>query len=35
MDVLNLLYAIIGLIIVLVGESLLVLWFMGEADPTK
>lgn len=35
MDVTMLIYAIIGFLIVLAGESILVLWFMGEADPSK
>ena len=32
-DVLNLIYAAIGFIIVLLGEVTLVLWFMGEVEP--
>lgn len=35
MDVTMLIYAIIGFCIILGGESILVLWFMGEADPSK
>ncbi len=32
MDVANLIYAAIGFVIVLVGEAVLVLWFMGEVE---
>jgi hypothetical protein len=33
MDIAMLIYAIIGVGIVLVGEAALVLWFMGEVEP--
>ena len=33
MDVANLIYAIIGFVIVLLGEGAFVLWFMGEVEP--
>ena len=32
-DVTNLIYAIIGFCIVVLGEGILVLWFMGEVEP--
>jgi hypothetical protein len=35
MDIANLIYSIIGIIIVLAGEAALVLWFMGEVEPKK
>jgi hypothetical protein len=34
-DVMNLIYAIIGFCIVVVGEGVLVLWFMGEVEPER
>jgi hypothetical protein len=34
MDVANLIFGIIGCVIVLVGEAALVLWFMGEVETT-
>lgn len=35
MNVTMFILAVIGVLIILGGESILVLWFMGEADPTK
>jgi hypothetical protein len=32
MDVANLIFGIIGCVIVLLGEAALVLWFMGEVE---
>ncbi len=32
-DVMNLIYAIIGFSIIILGEGVLVLWFMGEVEP--
>jgi hypothetical protein len=34
MDVANLIFGIIGCVIVLLGEAALVLWFMGEVETT-
>jgi hypothetical protein len=33
-DVANLIYAAIGCIMVLLGEVALVVWFMGEVEPS-